>query len=377
MNQATTIIGGGVIGLSIAWELAGRGNQVALYDSGPVGRGTSWAAAGILPPANLRTATDPIDKLRGISHQQFPVWANELQRSTGIDVGLRRCGGWYLADTPGECAAMLGMADYWSDLNIDCQSVPLTKLARQERVLTEWTNLNPNASAWWTPDEYQIRPPRYLQALAQACRQRGVELHENCPVDDLEFASNFAEVYVGGQRIGCDSLVICAGAWSGRIAASLGLEASLVPVRGQILLLKTPQPLVRGVVNIGNRYIVCRDDGHTLVGSCEEEVGFQPGTTEPVLESLYRFAVAKIPALASAKRISEWSGLRPMTFDGFPMIGRVPKTDRVYVAAGHYRSGLHLSLGTAICMADLISGIRPPVDLDAFAVAKQQHERAN
>jgi glycine oxidase len=269
------------------------------------------------------------------------------------------------------------MADYWNDLDIDCDSVPLSEVAQTEPALADWTNQYPDASAWWVPDEYQVRPPRYLRALAQGCRQQGVDLREHCAVDDVRIANDPSAVRVDGQWMDCDSLVICAGAWSGRIAASLELESSLVPVRGQILLLQSSQPLLRGVVNIGNRYIVCREDGHTLVGSCEEEVGFELGTTEPVLASLYRFALGKVPALAAARRISQWSGLRPMTFDGFPAIGRVPNTKNVYLAAGHYRSGLHLSLGTAICIADLISGNAPPVDLDAFAVAKQQHERAH
>lgn len=376
MTNRTTIIGGGVIGLSVAWELARRGDAVTLFDSEGIGQGTSWAAAGILPPANLQTATDPIDRLRGLSHREFPGWADQLKEATGIDVGLRRCGGWYLADTPGERAAMSGMADYWADLDIECHAVPLAEIAQTEPALTDWANHHPEASAWWVPDEYQLRPPRYLKALAEGCRQLGVDLRQNSVVDDMNLESDPVTVLVDGRWIDCDSLVICAGAWSGRIAASLGLESSLVPVRGQILLLQSPRPLLRGVVNIGNRYIVCRDDGHTLVGSCEEEVGFQLGTTESVLESLYRFAIEKVPALAAARRISQWSGLRPMTFDGFPAIGRVPNSKHVYLAAGHYRSGLHLSLGTAICMADLISGNQPPVDLGAFAVAKQQHERA-
>ena len=354
MTHRTTIIGGGVIGLSIAWELARRGDQVTLYESERIGQGTSWAAAGILPPANLQTATDPIDQLRGVSHQGFPSWADELKKATGIDVGLRRCGGWYLADTPGERASMSGMADYWNDLLIDCHAVPLSEVAQSEPGLADWTDQNPDASAWWVPDEYQIRPPRFLQALARGCRQQDVDLRENCAVDDLKLADDPAAILVDGQWIDCDSLVICAGVWSGRIASALGLETSLVPVRGQILLLQSPRPPLRGVVNLGNRYLVCREDGNTLVGSCEEEVGFELGTTEPVVESLYRFAIDKVPALAAARRVSQWSGLRPMTFDGFPAIGRVPNTNSVYLAAGHYRSGLHLSLGTAICIADLI-----------------------
>ncbi len=377
MTGHTTIVGGGVIGLSIAWTLAQRGGGVTLLERDRIGRATSWAATGILPPANLETATDPLDRLRGLSHQQFPGWVQELQAATGIDVGLRLCGGWYLADTPGERAAMLGMTQYWNDLQIECESVPLTQVARREPALAPWTTAARGAAAWWTAGEYQIRPPRYLQALATICGQCGVQIRESCSVEDLRFADGVAELFINGDWVSDDSIVLCAGVWTGRIASSLGLASALVPVRGQILALKTDEPLLHSVVNFGNRYIVCRDDGLALVGSCEEQVGFNLGTTEPMLESLHQFAIEKVPALSLARRISQWSGLRPMTFDGFPMIGRVPATQNLYVAAGHYRSGLHLSPGTAVCIADLIDGKQPPLDLHAFGVAKQQHEPAD
>jgi glycine oxidase len=373
MTRHTAIIGGGVIGLSIAWELARRGDQVTLYERNRIGRATSWTAGGILPPANFDTATDPIDRLRGFSHSRFPDWVNDLQETSGIDVGLRSCGGWYLADRPGERAAMLGMADYWQDLDIHCESVPLATVAQQEPSLAHWTKQDADATAWWVPDEFQIRPPRLLQALTRACRQAGVQLKENCPVDTLNVVQGRCKPSADGQSIVADSVIVCGGAWSGKIASSLRLQSSLIPVRGQILLLKTDQPLLRSIVNFGNRYILCRDDGHTIVGSCEEEVGFELGTTQAMIGSLYRFATSKIPALAAAVQVSDWSGLRPMTFDGFPMIGRVPETENLFLASGHYRSGIHLSPATAICLADLIEGKPPPVDLDAFRIAKQQH----
>jgi len=376
MTHRTIVIGGGVIGLSVAWTLARRGHRVTLYDRDKTGGTTSSSASGTLPPANLQTATDPIDRLRGFSHQQFPEWSRELTEATGIDIGLRQCGGWYLADTAGERAAMQGISQYWNNLEIQCESVSLSDVANREPALARWaTRLD--AAAWWAPGEFQIRPPRYMEALIKAAQLCGVEIRQPCPVDDLRFTNGVAELSVQEDWIGADSIVLCAGAWTGRIAESLRLQESLIPVRGQILLLKTDEPLLRGVVNFGNRYILVRDDGYTLVGSSEEEVGFQFGTTESILHSLYQFAVEKVPALASAKRIDQWSGLRPMTFDGFPMIGRVPETENLYVAAGHYRSGLHLSPGTAICIADLIDGTEPPVDLDPFGVAKQQHERTS
>jgi glycine oxidase len=139
-----------------------------------------------------------------------------------------------------------------------------------------------------------------------------------------------------------------------------------------MLLLKTPVALSQRVINVGQRYLVFRQDGHILVGSCEEETGFELATTASMLQSLREFAVGVIPELKKAETVSSWSGLRPMTFDGFPMIGRVPGCNHVYVAGGHYRSGLHLSPATAMVITDLIFGRTPTIPLNAFRVGKQQ-----
>lgn len=371
-----TIVGGGVIGLSLAWELAQRGFRVTIVERDRVGRATSWAGTGILPPANLERATDPIDQLRGLSHQLFPQWIDRLESITGIDCGFRRCGGWYLADTRGEQAAMLGMKGYWDELGIACQPLSLDELCQREPSLSSWARRSEQVSAWWVEDECQLRPPRFLQALDQACRAEGVEFIEQAEVADIRQRDGASEILVGDRWLGSDAVIVGAGAWSGQVAASLRLEISLVPIRGQILLLKSATPLLHSVVNVGHRYMVCREDGHTLVGSCEEEVGFQLGTTDTVLGSLREFAVELVPELSSAAEVTAWSGLRPATFDGFPMIGRVPCAENIYVAAGHFRSGLHLAPATAVVMADLLEGRQPRVSIDSFGVGKQQSEPA-
>lgn len=373
----TLVLGGGAIGLSVAWELLGRGHRVTLVERDRVGRATSWAAAGILPPAPLETAHDPLDRLRGLSHQLFPRWVETLHRESGIDPGFRRSGGWYLAETPGERAAMIGMRDYWRDLGIECVPTSIDELCEREPALAGWTDRSRSAAAWWVPDECQIRSPDFLSALAAAIRGRGGRLREACEVSDVRGTPSGVAVTAGGASWRGDFAVLCGGVWSGLMAPRFGLEQSLVPVRGQISMLKTDKPPLSGIVNMGHRYLVCRDDGRTLVGSSEEEVGFRLGTTEETLSELHRFARRVVPVLADAPIERSWSGLRPMTFDGFPMIGRVPDTERFYVAAGHFRSGIHLSCATAVTLADLMTGRTPAVDAEPFRVGKQQHAHAS
>ncbi len=376
MKNRTLVLGGGAIGLAVAWELSRRGDDVTLLERlAEVGKATSWSASGILPPAKLSTATDPIDRLRGLSHELFPTWADQLKAITGIDPGYRRCGGWYLADSPGERASMIGMTDYWHSLGISCQTVSPAELLHREPAIN--LSASSEMAAWWVPDECQVRCPDYLRALAAACELSGVKIRCNAAVDDVRWNPQSASVHLNDRWLEADRLVVCGGAWTGRIAPALKLESSVVPVRGQIVLLKTAEPLLGSILNVGHRYVVCRDDGHTLVGSCEEEVGFDINTTDSMLTALREFAVGLVPQLAGAEVAGGWSGLRPLTFDGFPMIGRVPQTENVFVAAGHFRSGIHLSPATAVTLADLVLGKEPAVDLDAFRIGKQQSHPTN
>jgi glycine oxidase len=312
-----------------------------------------------------------VDQLRGLSHELFPRWVEELQGITGLDCGLRRCGGWYLADTPGEYASLQGMQAYWQQMGIECQSVHAVDLASREPALSAWSMKSGKLGAWWVPDEYQLRSPWYVRALQAACRSADAEIVEGIEVTAIRDASRSVEVEAGVRRWAADSVVVCAGAWTGRLASSFGLGMSVIPIRGQILLLKTPRPLSTRVINVGQRYLLFREDGHILVGSCEEETGFELGTTPIMLESLRQFAIDVLPDLTTAQQVASWSGLRPMTFDGFPMIGRIPDCRNVYVASGHFRSGLHLSPATAMLITDLLLNRQPIIEMEPFRVGKQ------
>jgi glycine oxidase len=398
MDFETIVIGGGAIGLAIADELSRRGRAVGVLErdrlpraatglsrsqpdkaasTAPVYRSaSSWAASGILPPANFATATDPIDRLRGLSHRLFPQWARRIQEDSGIDCQLDACGGWYLADTVGEIGVMAGMVSYWRELEIECQEAPIDQLVRREPALRPWAERGGLAKAWWVPGEWQIRCPLYLDALAVSAHVNGARLVDCCGVRGIEERDGGVSVTADkdGDKVEFrgQQVVVCGGVLTGLADPRLRLAESLVPVRGQILLLEATPGLFSSVINIGHRYLVPRKDGQVLVGSCEEEVGFQHGTTPVVLEDLRGFARELCPSLAKARELQAWSGLRPLTFDGFPMLGKLPDSDAVFVAAGHFRSGVHLSPGTAVCMAELMTGGRPPVDLDAFRVGKQQ-----
>jgi len=364
------IVGGGVIGLSVAYELASHGATIQLIDRGPIGREASWAGAGILPPANLATAIDPLDRLRALSHQLHREWAARLRDETGIDNGYRECGGLYLARSAGEAAALHAFAEMLRGLEIVIEQLSPAEAAELEPALREVAASQLKA-AYSLPGEAQLRNPDHLRALSLACKRRGVQIRSDCEATGFDCSNGrMTAVRTNIGSLHADRYCITSGAWSERLLKQLGITTGIMPIRGQMVMFKCDTPPFRRVLNEGPRYLVPRDDGRVLVGSTEEEAGFDKSTTEEGIGELVALARQLVPALRDATIENSWAGLRPGTFDGFPYMGRMPGLDNAYAAAGHYRSGLHMSPGTAVVLRQLMLGDEPEIDLMPFRVGR-------
>lgn len=362
------IVGGGVIGLSLAWELAGRGVRVHVLERGEPGREASWAGAGILPPANEETARHPYDRLAGLSHRLHPGWARRLLEETGVDNGYRVTGGWRVARDETAAKALEEMAADWRRRQIRLEPVALEEVRRMEPALTEAGRAAKLAAAWLAPDEAQIRNPRHLKALAAACRMRGAGITAGVAVHGFRIrGERVAGVETSTGVVEAGAVCVCSGAWSQTLLAALGATVRIEPVRGQIVLLDCEAPTLRRIVNEGPRYLVPRPDGRVLVGSTEERAGFDKRTTAAGVEGLLRFALELAPGLKGAAVERTWAGLRPGTADGLPCLGAAPGWENAYICAGHFRGGLALSPGSAVVMADSVCGQVPPLDLTPFA----------
>jgi glycine oxidase len=150
-----------------------------------------------------------------------------------------------------------------------------------------------------------------------------------------------------------------------------------MPVRGQMLLYRSSRALIDWIVNDGHRYLVPRFDGYLLAGSCEEEVGFEAETTDDMVGQLHAWASGLLPILKETMLERSWAGLRPGTIDGLPYIGSLGHDSNTYVAAGHFRHGIHLSPGTARVLVDLMRGLEPCIDLSLFHVLRGRSYTAN
>lgn len=367
----TLIIGAGVIGLSLAWELSKRGMRVVIADAGTTRSSSSWAGAGILPPAATRNVIDPYEQLKSLSHSTHALWADELKRQTGIDNGYQECGGLCLARSRAEQATLWANEIWWEQHGIAYQRLSPSDVAALEPNLSELCE-SELLGACFLPGEGQLRNPHHLQALKAACRANGVIFHDGYTITELrQTASKIEGVRNSdGSYLQADHYCICSGAWARELLERLCLPSGIMPVRGQMVLYHCGRPPFSHVINEGNRYLVPRLDGRLLAGSVEEEVGYVCETTNESLGQIRRWAEAIYPALRETSIEHAWAGLRPGSFDGFPYLGNVPGTDNLFLAAGHFRSGLHLSCGTALVMADLITGKQPTIDLWPFRIGR-------
>jgi glycine oxidase len=362
------IIGGGVIGLSLAWELAGRGASVVVLDQSRPGTEASWAGAGMLPPGNLEAATTPEGRLRGLSHSLWPRWSAELLELTGIDNGFRREGGLELRLSEDDASDRLSPLDrefaHWRDQQIRVELLDRVEARRCE------PRLSPRvAGAIRWPDMGQVRNPRHLKALLAGCLARGVEIRSGEPVRDIVVRDGRVDrLVLDSVDASAGQYIAAAGAWTSSLLRRANVSPEIQPLRGQIVLLeRLPRPF-QHVLNIGPRYLVPRGDGRVLCGSTEEVAGFDKRNTAEGVAGLLELARTLVPELAEATLERSWAGLRPRTPDGLPHLGPLPGVGNLWIAAGHFRAGLQLSPGTAAALAPLVLGQASPISLEGFEV---------
>ena len=321
------IVGGGLIGLASALELARRGLKVCVVDREDAAR-ASWAAAGILGPQSEVQAPSPMLELCRRSFSLYPEFVRQLG-----EVGFRPCGTLHLAFSEAEERALVEVRRWQTAAGL-----------RVEERRQAGTRL-----ALFFPDEGQVDNRKLVLALRDACRRAGVELRQEAAVS-LEAG----RVVLRRAEIEARTIVLCAGSWSGQLA-----ELPVYPVRGQILLLDAAPPAC--VVFGGGGYAVPRG-GRTLIGATSEDAGFDATPTAEGRAFLKTVAAKLLPGAHPV--VDHWAGLRPATRDRLPLLGRLP--NGVIVATGHYRNGVLLAPISAQIVAALVEGQPAPVDLAPF-----------
>lgn len=354
------VVGAGVVGLSIAWELQRSGRQVLLLDSREAGREASWAGGGILTPITPQAYPAPLVSLCSQSASLYPQFVAELEAASGISAELRDTG--LLRISKRDDGSLHEIAALHASLGRSVASIDGAAARRIEPQLSPELK-----SALHEPAIRQVRNPRLLRALVLACIASGVELREHCGVESLRLSDGRVRgVQVRGELIRSRETIIAAGAWSGSLAHSIGLELPVSPVHGDMLLFETQPPLISSIIIHEGHYLIPRADGRLIVGSTTIERGFDKRVLAGAIAELLAAAIGMVPAIANCAWSQAWAGLRPATPDRLPYLGRPKGVDGLILATGHYRNGLSLAPVTAAIVRELLTDQAPSVDLSPF-----------
>lgn len=352
------IVGGGIMGCTVALELAERGMHPLVLERSVPGAEASSAAAGILGPGVESHAGGLSLELGTRSRERYATLAEKLREVTGIDVGFRRCGVMIAALDDNEARALADRAAMLAGAGVNREVLDGTAARERE------PRLSPHArAAIDLPEEAQIDPPLLLKALALAAEKAGARFHTGAYVDRVLIEGDRARgVLLDGERVEADTVVVAAGSWT-QLVGGLDLKVGTVrPVRGQIVLAETRPPVFRRIVFGTGGYVVTRPDGRTLCGSTMENVGYEREVTLGGLEVVTRTAIRLAPSLAGAPVRGYWSSFRPGTSDDLPLIGSAGPRG-LWLATGHYRNGILLAPITAALVSDMITGRPPELDV--------------
>lgn len=332
------VVGGGIVGLACARELARAGMKVELLERLPAGAEASLAAAGLLSPMAEDLPRPLLDACRE-SRDLWLSWAPALGEETGLTIEHDTSGALLVALNDEE-------EDWLDRLAAAAREVGEPVEEIDGSVLSRWVpDVSPGVRrSLLLPGEHRVDNIQACTVLAIAAREAGAVLTYGIEVERIERAGDGVRVVARDRDREAKLLVVAAGAWSGQIA---GLPILPVrPVRGQMLLLGGVDWSWSGSLRGPHGYVVRRGATGLLVGATVEEAGFASHTTPEGVESLRQFTRHVLPGLDNARLEASWAGLRPGTPDGLPLIGPVPGWP-VLAATGHYRNGILLAPWTA------------------------------
>ena len=362
-NPEVLVIGGGVIGCAIARALVRPGRSVVLVERGAIGGESSSAAAGVLSVAS-GSDDGPRLALRRASLDRFPSLAAALRDETGADVELDLDG--VLVPCLDEAAEAEQRAQIGRRLSIGLRGEWLDAAALRAAEPA----VNPLArGAALYEDDGRVACDRLVEALAASARLRGAHLLPGVEVRSVERRGDRIDrVRLGDATVAPGTVVLAAGAWSGRIPG-IAPSPPVVPVRGQMLALRSPAGAVRRVLFDAEGCLTPRRGGEVLVGGTVEDAGFEKAVTPAGIRRLMDDVERLAPSGLAWPVVRAWAGLRPGTSAPGPVIGRHAELQNLVVATGHHRNGILLAPVTADTVAAMVEGAAVPQEAAPFGAA--------
>jgi glycine oxidase len=349
-NWDVIIIGGGIIGLSLAIALRKRGVKVLVVERGEPGREASHAAAGML--ADLEAAV-PLQSLASAGARMYPEFVHELQDESGMKVDLRDQGTLLLSHADG------------AHTGSGFTGTTPAQLGEMEPELKASECHIAQLPIFYLNDR-SVDPRALVLAALKAAKHRNVDISSGAAVQEvLCSGERVIGVCTDSTNYYAPVVVNCAGAWAGQVTP---LQFPTRPVKGQMLAV-VGGPKLRHVIRSAEVYLVPRTDGRIVIGATVEEAGYDKRTDPDSIQRLHHAAIRLVPALTQARMLEAWAGLRPGTPDDLPILGPT-QTPGYFVATGHFRNGILLAPITAHLMAQVVMGEKPDLDLCAFSPAR-------
>ncbi len=371
-NPDVIVVGGGVIGLSIAWRCAQRGLLVSVVDPAP-GTGASHTAAGMLAPVTeLHYEGRDLLGLNVESARRYPAFTAELEAESGRAIGYRPSGTLHAAWDATDLADIRALQAFQHSLGVRSQLLTGRELRELEPALA--TALPGGVFA---EDDHQVDNRALVAALLAVVRGRNVQLvGERVTSIDVNAGSAVGVTCASGRALRAGITVLAAGAWSREVAPA-NVAVPVRPVKGQTLRLRVDRPVIRRVVRGSVRsnpvYLVPRENGELIVGASSEEAGFDLRARAGAVYDLLRDAQALVPELSEVEFVEVSTSARPGSPDNAPLLGR-SGVEGLVIATGHYRNGVLLAPVTADEIARLVadgyaSEVIAPFDPGRAAVA--------
>jgi glycine oxidase len=342
-------VGGGIIGCSIAFFLAKAGVRPLVLEKTAVAAEASSGGAGLLSTQAHADEPGLLFDLKLASRNLYPSLAGELHERVDTDIEYRRLGHVVPAFSEAEATAVRERVMWQAARGLRAQWLTTSEGRELEPGLPEAVH-----GAGWFPEDHHVNSTTMTQALASATIKLGGQVTvERTVMDLVRDGKRITGVRTAEGTISAAEVVLAAGAWSGQIAAAAGISLPVFPAKGQIVVARLPQPVLRHVV-YQEIYVIPRALGEHIIGSTVEYVGFDKRVTIEAVSTLLAEATRLAPALREAEMVASYGCLRPGSADGLPLLGRIEGLQGLVIATGHFRNGILLAPITGTLIAELI-----------------------
>ena len=338
------IIGGGIIGLSIAWRLIGIGKKVIIIDKKNLGKEASWAAAGMLSGRlDLKPCEKKLLPIFEKSHLAWPKFAEELENKSGKSIGYKKEGTLRVACDLDEEKKLKNNYDFLKNNKVNITWLSGDKIRDKEPYVS-----NNVLSGFFSPDDHHVNNRYILDALITILKKNknNCIFKENTEVEKIiTHKDQVIGVKTRNETIKTKEIIVCSGAWTNKITNIEIKDVPIRPVKGQMVCLKMPKgtSLLKHILWRENVYLVPRDNSDLIIGATEEEMGYDKSLTVGGIYNLLKIAREVLPAIEDLSIVESWSGLRPTSRDDAPIIGPSKKLKGLIYATGHHKNGILLA----------------------------------